>query len=80
MLGYYVDVAVGFVGQTWELATIYVKDSEISREIDDEWAEIAKIAECRVLKAYEGHTQPISFTKTLWISDPDEMEDEEDIS
>jgi hypothetical protein len=80
MLGYYVDVAVGFVGNTWELATVYVKDSEIDREIDDECAEITKIAEGKILKSYENHFKPIAFTKTLWISDPEEMEDEEDIS
>jgi len=90
MIGYYVDVAVGFIGNTWQLATVFIKDSDIDGENDNENAQIEKLAEAKVIEAYvQGNMFPqeISFTKVLWISDPEEFEDpavdfifEEDIS
>ena len=83
MLGYYVDVAVGFVGNTWQLATVFIKESEINGENDDEIAQIEKLAEKQAIKSHVEGTmfgEAISFAKTLWISDPTEMDDEEDIS
>jgi len=79
MIGYYVDVAVGFHGNHWHLATTYVKDSDINREIDDECKEIARLAEKKILHDYRYHKNPISFTKVLWISDPEEYDSEEEI-